>query len=774
MLVGADGGAVSPVPVAAAPLDVSAVVSSVTPSAGVAAGGTSIDIRGTGFTDASDVVIGGTAVTACPSAGGCFTFNSDTDITAITPPGAAGTSDVTVDNPTFPGTPNPPFDDFTYQQATPAVTSVSADSGPEAGGGPAITIGGSNFSGSGFNTTGVSFGGTAASFSVTNSSTISATPPAGTGLVDITVTTSSSDGTSVETSATSAADTYVHAPVPSVTNVAPSTGPTGGQNQVVLTGTGFESNNAPSASYTASDVFVDTTDITTSPCPGTPSSPCFTVNSPTKITVGFMPPHAVGTIDITVQTSGGVSTTSSGDQYTFEPSPVVTSVVPPAGVLVGGNTVTVNGSGFSSATDVKVGATDITATPCPGSPTSPCFNVTSDAQVTVEDFPAHSAATVDITVTTPFGVSQTSSADTYAFAPIPTVTSLSPHAGVPAGGYMVNVTGSGFESSPNFTTTAVSVGTVGITASPCVASPSAPCYTVNSPTSITIGYMPPEAAGQVNITVATPGGTSAATSQNVFSYDDSLPGVSELLPKDGATAGGEAISLFGSGFGQAGQDFVTDVLFGSTDVLSSNSYPCPNSSAGCFVVVGPTQLAIYTPANSAGTVDVRIKTPAGESGTGAAPDKYTFVPPGAYTAVTPYRVCDTRPPGHGVVANQCDTGSNHTLGTNGIVTAQITQPGGPVPPGAQAVVVNVTAIDHSSTITLVTAYPAGTTRPIASNINLAGDTVESNLVIVQLSQAGGSVPAGAITLYNAAGSADVIVDVEGYFSNSAWGRIAYR
>ena len=58
-----------------------------------------------------------------------------------------------------------------------------------------------------------------------------------------------------------------------------------------------------------------------------------------------------------------------------------------------------------------------------------------------------------------------------------------------------------------------------------------------------------------------------------------------------------------------------------------------------------------------------------------------------------------------------------------------------MPPGAQAVVVNVTAIDHSSGITLVTAYPAGTTRPVASNINLAGNTVESNLVIVQLSQA---------------------------------------
>ena len=46
-----------------------------------------------------------------------------------------------------------------------------------------------------------------------------------------------------------------------------------------------------------------------------------------------------------------------------------------------------------------------------------------------------------------------------------------------------------------------------------------------------------------------------------------------LLPKFGSTAGDEAISLFGSGFGQAGQDFVSDVYFGSVDVPSSNSYP---------------------------------------------------------------------------------------------------------------------------------------------------------------------------------------------------------
>jgi len=43
------------------------------------------------------------------------------------------------------------------------------------------------------------------------------------------------------------------------------------------------------------------------------------------------------------------------------------------------------------------------------------------------------------------------------------------------------------------------------------------------------------------------------------------------------------------------------------------------------------------------------------------------------------------------------------------------------------VVANITAINHSSGITLVTAYPTGESRPLVSNINLAPHTVEANL-----------------------------------------------
>ena len=735
-----------------APLDVTPVVNSVTPSSGSTAGGTAIVIIGTGFTNTTSVTIAGTVVTAnpCPLPGGCFTFVNDTEIDATTPPGSAGTSDVIITNPTFASAPNPPSDNYTSQQPLPAITSVTPDSGPEIGGSPAITIHGSDFSGSGFTTTGVSIGGNAAVFSPT-ATTITATPPPGTGLVDIIVTTSSTDGTSVQTSQTSSADTYVYAPVPTVSGVAPNVGPTTGQNTVTLTGTGFESTNPlADANFSTTHVFVDVTNINTSPCPGTPTGPCFTASSPTSISVQDMPVHVAAPVDITVQTPGGTSATSSNDQYTYEPLPTVTSVVPSSGVLAGGGIVTVNGTGFTSASVATVGGQSVS--PCPG---SPCFNNVSATQITIDAFPSSgSPATVDITVTTPFGTSATSSADSYTYMPVPTVTVVSPNAGSPAGGNTVTLTGTGFEFG-TFAATIVSVAGVGN-----------PSFTVNSATSITIAAIPagPSLGGMFHVTVTTAGGTSTETSADIYTYVASFPAVTTVSPKFGATGGGAYVTIIGANFGAPNQGFgATDVLFGSKDVSASSAFPCPGSAAGCFVQIGTTTLDVYTPsvaAGSAGTVDITVQTPGGNSNVGPS-DKYTYVAPGAYTALSPFRICDTRKAGPGIAANQCDTGPGRgTLGPGWAITAQIT--GGAVPSNAQAVVVNLTAINHGFGPTYVSAYPAGA-QTLTSNINLAGRTVEANLAIVRLSAA------GQISVFNAAGTADVIVDVEGYFAAAGGG-----
>ena len=140
---------------------------------------------------------------------------------------------------------------------------------------------------------------------------------------------------------------------------------------------------------------------------------------------------------------------------------------------------------------------------------------------------------------------------------------------------------------------------------------------------------------------------------------------------------------------------------------------------------------------------------------------------GAYTPVTPYRVCDTRPPGGAIQANQCNdnsTGAGSGPITNGATRVITIDHFGPVPPsGVTAVVVNVTAVDPTKN-TYLSVNPDGvTTHPGTSNLNPNAGTVLANLVEVGVSTA------GKIDVYNNVGTTNVIVDVEGYVDSSPAG-----
>ncbi len=246
---------------------------------------------------------------------------------------------------------------------------------------------------------------------------------------------------------------------------------------------------------------------------------------------------------------------------------------------------------------------------------------------------------------------------------------------------------------------------------------------------------------------------------NIYAFGSGSAFPSPSVTSVSATHGPAGISALVTVTGNAfsGSGFTaSDVFFNLTDIPASNTYPCLGSSGGCFEVTSPTQIKVDTPTSlGAGTVDISVVTAGGTSAASVA-DEYTFVAPSAYTALTPFRVCDSRPVGGGITANQCNTGGKGTLGPSGVVNIQVT--GGAVPTGAQAVAVNLTALDHSTAGTFISAYPTGGSVPGVSNINLAGGASEANLAIVQLSAS------GQLTLFNAAGRADVIADVQGYFS----------
>lgn len=191
------------------------------------------------------------------------------------------------------------------------------------------------------------------------------------------------------------------------------------------------------------------------------------------------------------------------------PSPI-TDVSPDIGPVAGGQTVTLTGSGFTNVTDVAFGGIS-----------APSFTVDGDTSITATT-PAHPAATVDVTVTTPGGGGTASNA--YTFVPSPTIASVSPDIGPVEGGTIVTITGTDLALASDVTFGGVPAAS----------------FTVTSDTTIT-AVTPPHARGTVDVAVTGPGGT--ATLAGGFTY----AGVLEI-----PTLGGWMLLLFGGLLAAAG------------------------------------------------------------------------------------------------------------------------------------------------------------------------------------------------------------------------------
>jgi hypothetical protein len=268
--------------------DTTPTVTNASPAAGRATGGESVVITGTGFAAATAVSFGGTA-------GIGMTINSDTQITVTTPAHAAGQIDVSVTNTTGTSATGGAGDRFTFD-TTPTVTSVSPSSGTTAGG-TSVTVTGTGF----LTANGVKFGSSSATFAVVSDTQITATAPAGSGTVDVTVTNTTG------ASAKSGNDIYGYTPlpVPTVSGISPTNGPTSGGTVVTVTGTNFTA---------ASTVKF-----------GPNSGTSVTVNGATSITA-TSPAGSAGTVDVTVTNATGTSSTSASDQFTYNPPPTFVAV----------------------------------------------------------------------------------------------------------------------------------------------------------------------------------------------------------------------------------------------------------------------------------------------------------------------------------------------------------------------------------------------------------------------------------------------------------------
>jgi hypothetical protein len=213
-----------------------------------------------------------------------------------------------------------------------------------------------------------------------------------------------------------------------------------------------------------------------------------------------------------------------------------------------------------------------------------------------------------------------------------------------------------------------------------------------------------------------------------------------VSPDQGPAAGGQPVTLSGSGF-----ETGAAVTFGTTPATG-------------VTVVSASQLTAVTPPGS-GTVTVTVTNPGGPP----EPDlfAYTYVMTGAYTSLTPFRICDTR---HATGTECSGSAADNRVGQGQTMAFQVTGVGGPggqvVPSNAQAAVLNVTAISGSAG-TYLTLFPSGSPLPPTSNLNVPAGVNQANLAVVPLGSG------GQISIYNSAGAINVAVDVEGYFAAPA-------
>ena len=454
-------------------------ITALSPASGPLGGGGTMTITGTGFTGTLSVLFTQSVPGHSATTRASFTVDSDTQITAVIPPaprGVAGTAAISMFSPVPPDTSkSAPFYNYV---TTPTVTGVSGNFGLVTGG-QTVTVTGTSFDSG----TTVQFGSIpATNVTVRSNTSLSVvSPPGSPGVADITVT------NQIGTSAASLADQFTYLPLPGVTGVSPAAGPVAGQNFVTITGTTFQ---FPDGNLSVTEV-----DFGSVPAIG------FFVNSATQLTAE-VPPGSAGTVDVTVKSVAGTSTATSADQYTYFPLPAVTAVSPSSGPIVGGNTVTVTGTGFTGASAVSFESVPATS-----------FMVNSDTSITAT-VPAGMAGFFplvgvinDVTVTTPGGTSATSAADQYTYEPVPTVTGVSPGSGPSVGGNTVTITGEDFTGGTGFITpSAVLFGTVPATS-----------FRANDDGSIT-ATVPAGVVGIVDVTVTTTGGTSPVSAADQYVY----------------------------------------------------------------------------------------------------------------------------------------------------------------------------------------------------------------------------------------------------------------
>jgi hypothetical protein len=467
-------------------------VSALSPSSGGTAGGTVVTISGTNFTGATAVAFGANPATN-------VTVAYATRITATAPAGS-GTVDVTVTAPGGTSAVNA-ADRFTYNPGPPVpptVTLVNPVTGPA---GTPVTVSGTNFTGA----TAVAFGANpATNVTVNNATTITATAPAGSGTVDVRVTTPAG------TSTTNANDQFTYSAGSSPV-VIPS--PAAGGWQLNGSATLVASASPPNLQLTAATTNEAGSAFWPTAVPGVGISAAFDASigsgsgadglTFTLANASSSTPTALGSAGGGEGFAGITGIAVSLDTYKNSVNPssnfvgIATGAGPTAGTL---QYATTNSSipslrntvhhfvvtTFSTGLNVTMDGTQV-LTYATTLPASVLVGFTGGTGGMTD---IHAVQNVSITAGPP--------------PPAPTVTGVSPASGPSAGGTSVTISGTNLTGASQ-----VYFGGMAAT------------FTVNGATSITATT--PPGSGTVDATVVTAGGTSATNANDQFTYTGSPP-----------------------------------------------------------------------------------------------------------------------------------------------------------------------------------------------------------------------------------------------------------
>ncbi len=121
----------------------------------------------------------------------------------------------------------------------------------------------------------------------------------------------------------------------------------------------------------------------------------------------YAPAHAAGTVRIVITTAKGTSPDNDTDDYTYAAPPVVTDVTPDTGPSAGGGSVTITGENFIDVNTVLFGGATVTD-----------YDVVSETQIDATIPPWWWGGQVDVTVFTPYGISENNGElDDFTFSP---------------------------------------------------------------------------------------------------------------------------------------------------------------------------------------------------------------------------------------------------------------------------------------------------------------------------------------------------------------------